>query len=300
MAKEIIKDDDLDLDDIDDELDNDEGYDLDGDSDEDIDTDYDDEEKDDDEAEDGEDELDDTDTDEKDDETDDEESEDEGEEEKPDEESPAGESATDEKDATIEDLRKQLAARDGELANVRNLSKETLQKMGVKVDGSVEEALEKANAESEGISVEEYRKARATTAEAQAAEAQAKRQKFEELAASDLSELKKSFPDLLKNKHIADCFDSFADFVQFGKLRDSGIAPKTAYLAVNGDKVRTKQAAAAQQKVAKGGKEHLTSTVTRKASGDNVVMSKEELRQYRDLFPNLSDKEIKALYKETL
>ena len=40
-------------------------------------------------------------------------------------------------------------------------------------------------------------------------------------------------------------FDSFADFVQFGKLRDSGVAPKTAYLAVNGDKVRTKQAAAA-------------------------------------------------------
>lgn len=287
---EIVKDDDLNLDDIDDELDNDESYDLDGDSDEDIDTDIDDEETDDAEADDGEDELDETETDENDDETDAE----------SDEDDPAAESATDDRDAQIEELRKQLAAKDATIDNIRNLSKETLQKMGVKVDGSVEEALEKANAESEGISVEDYRKARAATAEAQAAERQAKQQKFEELAAADLSELKKSFPDLLKQTHIKDCFDSMADFVQFGKLRDSGVEPKTAYLAVNGDKVRTKQAAAAQQKAASGGKEHLNSAVSKKASGDNVVMPKEALAQWRDLFPNLSDKEIKALYKQSL
>ena len=260
MAKEIVKDDDIDLDNIDDELDNDESYDLDGDSDEDIDTDIDDEEMDDAETDDGEDELDDSETDESD-ETDDEDGE--SEQSDKDETAAADESATDTKDAEIAELRKQLAARDTELSNVRNLSKETLQKMGVNVDGSVEEALEKANAESEGVSLEDYRKRRAETAEAQAAERQAKQQKFEELAASDISELKKSFPDLLKNKHIADCFDSFADFVQFGKLRDSGVAPKTAYLAVNGDKVRTKQAAAAQQKAASGGKEHLNSAVTK-------------------------------------
>ena len=283
---EIIKDDDLDLDNIDDELDNDEGYDLD----EDIDTDIDDEETDDAEADDGEDELDETETDENDDETDAE----------GDEDDPAAESVTDDKDAQIEELRKQVAARDATIDNIRNLSKETLQKMGVKVDGTVEEALEKANAESEGISVEDYRKARAATAEAQAAERQAKQQAFEALAAADLSELKKSFPDLLKQTHIKDCFDSMADFVQFGKLRDSGVEPKTAYLAVNGDKVRTKQAAAAQQKAASGGKEHLNSAVSKKASGNNTVIPKEELQQFRDMFPNLSDKELRALYKQTL
>ena len=276
---EIVKDDDLNLDDIDDELDNDESYDLDGDSDEDIDTDIDDEETDDAEADDGEDELDDTES---------------------DEDDPAAESATDDTDAQIEELRKQLAAKDATIDNIRNLSKETLQKMGVKVDGSVEEALEKANAESEGISVEDYRKARAATAEAQVAERQAKQQAFEALAAADLSELKKSFPDLLKQTHIKDCFDSMADFVQFGKLRDSGVEPKTAYLAVNGDKVRTKQAAAAQQKAASGGKEHLNSAVSKKASGNNTVIPKEELQQFRDMFPNLSDKELRALYKQTL
>ncbi len=287
---EIVKDDDLNLDDIDDELDNDESYDLDGDSDEDIDTDIDDEETDDAEADDGEDELDETETDENDDETDAE----------SDEDDPAAESATDDTDAQNEELRKQLAAKDATIDNIRNLSKETLQKMGVKVDGSVEEALEKANAESEGISVEDYRKARAATAEAQVAERQAKQQAFEALAAADLSELKKSFPDLLKQTHIKDCFDSMADFVQFGKLRDSGVEPKTAYLAVNGDKVRTKQAAAAQQKAASGGKEHLNSAVSKKASGNNTVIPKEELQQFRDMFPNLSDKELRALYKQTL
>ncbi len=297
MAKEIVKDDDIDLDDIDDELDNDESYDLDGDSDEDIDTDIDDEEMDDAEEDDGEDELDETDADENNDETDTE-GDDKGD--KSNEDAPAAESATDKKDAQIEDLRKQLAAKDSELSNVRNLSKETLQKMGVKVDGTVEEALERANAESEGVSLEDYRKARAATAEAQAAERQLKQQKFEELAANDLSELKKSFPDLLGNKHIADCFDTFADFVQFGKLRDSGIEPKTAYLAINGDKVRAKQTAAAQQKAASGGKDHLNSAVTRKASGDNVVMPKETMREWKELFPHLSEKEIKALYKQSL
>lgn len=296
MAKEII-DDDLDLDDIDDESDNDESYDLDGDSDEDIETVNDDEDIDDAEADDGEDELDDSETDENDDETDDE---GDANGDNADNDETAAASATDEKDAQIEELRKQLAAKDGELSNVRNLSKETLQKMGVKVDGSIEEALEKANADAEGVSLEEYRKKRAESAEALAAERQAKQQKFEALAASDLSELKKSFPDLLNNKHIADCFDSVADFVQFGKLRDSGVEPKVAYLAVNGEKVRAKQAAAAQQKAASGGKEHLNSAVSKKAMGDNVVMPKEALKEWRDTFPDLSDKEIRALYKQTL
>ena len=284
---DVVADDDIDLDDISDEDDNDESFDLDGDSDEDIVT----EDGDEDEAVDGEDELDETDTDGKDGETGDESG-------KADEntESPA----TDSRDATIEDLRKQLSAKDRELSNVRSLGKETLQKMGVKVDGSVEEAFEKANAESEGISVEEYRKARAATEEARAAEAEAKRQQFEQLAASDLSTLKKSFPDLLQNKHIADCFDTFDEFVQFGKLRDSGVDPKTAYLAVNGEKVRSKQEAAAKQKATSGDKAHLKSAVTKQASGDTVMMSKETLREWRDLFPDKTDKEIKALYKQSL
>lgn len=123
MAKEIVKDDDIDLDNIDDELDNDESYDLDGDSDEDIDTDIDDEEMDDAETDDGEDELDDSETDESD-ETDDEDGE--SEQSDKDETAAADESATDTKDAEIAELRKQLAARDTELSNVRKQSPRAL------------------------------------------------------------------------------------------------------------------------------------------------------------------------------
>ena len=88
--------------------------------------------------------------------------------------------------------------------------------------------------------------------------------------------------------------------ISCNSARDSGVAPKTAYLAVNGDKVRTKQAAAAQQKAASGGKEHLNSAVTKKASGDNVVMPKEVMREWKDLFPDKTEKEIKQLYKQSL
>ena len=126
------------------------------------------------------------------------------------------------------------------------------------------------------------------------------RQRFEQLAASDLAELKKSFPDLLQVDNIRNAFKSMEDFVQFGKLRDSGVAPKTAYMAVNGEQVRTTQAQAAQKKVAGDGKRHITSVAPKKASDTNVVMPKETLLEWRDNFPELSDAEIRKLYKETL
>ncbi len=292
--KNEVIDDDFDLDDIDDEGNNDESFDLDGDSDEDIATDDDGEDLDDIEVEDGEGELDGTKTDD-----DDAETGDNGRE--ADKDDAADKPATDDRDNEIAELKRQLAEKNKELDNVRNLGKETLQKMGVNVDSSVEEAFERANAESEGISVEEYRKARAASAEAQATEAQAKRQAFEELAASDLSTLKKSFPDLLENKHISDCFDTFEKFAQFGKLRDSGIDPKTAYIAVNGDKVISKQADAQRKDANNGnGKSHLRSAVAKPASSDEVVMSRQTMQEWKDLFPHLSEKEIKALYKQSL
>ena len=137
-------------------------------------------------------------------------------------------------------------------------------------------------------------------AELETAKQSLARQRFEQLAASDLAELKKSFPDLLQVDNIRNAFKSMEDFVQFGKLRDSGVAPKTAYMAVNGEQVRTAQAQAAQKKVAGDGKRHITSVAPKKASDTSVVMPKETLREWRDNFPELTDAEIRKLYKETL
>lgn len=268
------------------DVDNDEGFDLDGDSDEDTDISLD---------EDNDENMGEVD---EDDELDESEETDENEEESNDGDNSPTEQ--DEKDAIIADLKAQLATEKSNNAHLRNLSTETLEKMGISVGDDVTDTMERTVAESEGISVEEYRKRRQDSANlAQQKEAE-KRQAYEQLAANDLSELKKSFPDLLKKGKINDCFDDFDDFVEFGRLRDAGVSPKRAYLAVNGDKVRNQQAIAAQRKAASDGKKHITSVAPKKASDDNVVMPKETLREWRDLFPGKTEKEIRALYKQSL
>lgn len=275
------------------DVDNDEGLDLDGDQDEDIDTALDDDSDEDIEEVDEDDELDESD------ETDEETDEDDGDDDT-DSDTDDAPAQPDEKDAIIEDLKRQLATERGNVANLKHLSKETLEKMGITVEGDVADTMERTVAESEGVSVEEYRKRRQDSLNLEQEKETAKRQAFETLAANDLSELKKSFPDLLGKGRINDCFDSFDDFVEFGRLRDAGISPKKAYLAVNGDKVRNQQAIAAQRKATSDGKKHLTSVAPKKASDDNIVMPKETLREWRDLFPGKSDKEIRALYKQSL
>ena len=276
-------------------VDNDEGIDLDGDQDEDVDAEIEEiqEESDDDdleETDEGE-ELDELD------EAEENEEETDGEE---DEETNQEDTQVSDKDAKIAELERQKELDDTKYAKFENQVKDTLEKLGIKVDGDVGEALDRAAAETEGKTLEEYRKEKSEQAELETAKQTLARQRFEKLAADDLAELKKSFPDLLQVDNIRNCFKSMEDFVQFGKLRDSGVAPKTAYMAVNGEQVRTAQAQAAQKKVAGDGKRHITSVAPKKASDNNVVMPKETLREWRDNFPELSDAEIRKLYKDTL
>ena len=275
-------------------VDNDEGIDLDGDQDEDVDAESEEEETDADdleESDEGE-ELDDPDEEE---ETDEEETDGED-----DEEIDQEDTQVSKKDAKIAELERQHEADVTGRERLEKQVKDTLEKLGIKVDGDVTEVLDRVAAETEGKTLEEYRKEKSEKAELETAKQSLARQRFEQLAASDLAELKKSFPDLLQVDNIRNAFKSMEDFVQFGKLRDSGVAPKTAYMAVNGEQVRTAQAQAAQKKVAGDGKRHITSVAPKKASDNNVVMPKETLKEWRDNFPELTDAEIRKLYKETL
>lgn len=275
-------------------VDNDEGIDLDGDQDEDVDAEIEEEETDADdleESDEGE-ELDDPDEEE---ETDEEETDGED-----DEEIDQEDTQVSDKDAKIAELESQNEAAKLGRAKFEKQVKDTLEKLGIKVDGDVTEVLDRVAAETEGKTLEEYRREKNEKAELETAKQSLARQRFEQLAASDLAELKKSFPDLLQVDNIRNCFKSMEDFVQFGKLRDSGVAPKNAYMAVNGEQVRTAQAQAAQKKVAGDGKRHITSVAPKKASDNNVVMPKETLLEWRDNFPELTDAEIRKLYKETL
>lgn len=205
-----------------------------------------------------------------------------------------------EKDAKIAELERQNEATQTKYAMFEQRVKETLEKLGISVDGDVAEALDRASAETEGKTLEEYRKERDEKDEIENAKQMLARQRFEQLAANDLAELKKSFPDLLNTDNIRKCFSTSDDFLKFGKLRDSGIDVKTAYMAVNGEKVRTAQAQAVQKKVVGDGKKHITSVAPKKASDNTVVMPKALLLEWRDNFPDLTDAEIRNLYRQTL
>lgn len=289
---ELLENEDVEVEEVDeDDVDNNDGLDLGGDQDEDVDKEDEDDENTDIEEIEEEDELD-VDLDEQ------EENEEESDGE--DDEEVDEEPQVSEKDAKIAELERQHEVDETKYVKFEQQVKDTLEKLGIPVNGDVKEALDRTAAEMEGKTLEEYRREKDEKAEIENARQTLARQKFEQLAASDLAELKKSFPDLLKADNIRKCFDSMEDFIQFGKLRDSGVAPKTAYMAVNGEKVRTAQAQAVQKKVASGGKNHITSVAPKKASDSNVVMPKAELQEWRNTFPDLSDAEIRKLYKETL
>ncbi len=275
-------------------VDNNEGIDLDGDQDEDVDAEIEEIEEESDE-----DDLEETDEGEELDEPDEEEESDEETDGEDDEETDQEDTQVSNKDAKIAELERQHEVNQAKHIKFEKQVKDTLEKLGIKVEGDVGEALDRVAAETEGKSLEEYRREKDEKTELENARQVAAQQRFEQLAASDLAELKKSFPDLLQVDNIRKCFKTAEDFAQFGKLRDSGVAPKAAYMAINGEQVRTAQAQAAQKKVASDGKRHITSAAPKKASDNNVVMSKEEMREWRDTFPELSDAEIRKLYKES-
>lgn len=217
-----------------------------------------------------------------------------------DEESDQEEVQVSEKDAKMAELERQNETEKLMRTRLEQQVKDTLELLGIKVDGDVTEALDRVAAESEGKTLEEYRREKDEKLEIENARKALARQKFEQLAANDLAELKKSFPDLLSADNIRKCFNTTEDFIQFGKLRDSGVAPKTAYMAVNAERINAMQTKAAQQKVVSNGKGHITPIAPKKASDNSVVMSKEALLEWRDTFPDLTDAEIRKLYKESL
>lgn len=168
--------------------------------------------------------------------------------------------------------------------------KETLEALGINVDGTVEDALIAVAAEAKGISVEDYKAEKAAQATAQIQ----KQRQIEEMLAADLIELKKAVPSLVDLDHIS----KIDNFAEFGALRDKGLTVKQAFWAVNGDKLtNAKQAVAKQEAIAKS-KEHLQS-VTQKhaADAEKLFVPKSEWTWLRDMFPNKTDSQLARIYK---
>ena len=193
----------------------------------------------------------------------------------------------DEKDAQIESLKKELDA-------LKAQSADTLAKLGVKSD-NVLEGLEKVAAESDDMSLDEYRKKKAESQRDDAARKLYQQAEFEKKMQSDFAEIQREFPETRGLKSLRE----IENLAKFGRFRDLGLSPKEAYAAANPDSVRKSVAAATKQQSLNETKAHLKSAVPAGSKDDGIAISKKELREWRDLFPNLSDKEISRLYRES-
>ncbi len=200
----------------------------------------------------------------------------------------------DEKDAQIEALQKKLEAQGKEYEALKAQSADTLAKLGVKSE-NVLEGLEKVAAESDDMSLDEYRKKKAESQRDDAARKLLQQTEFEKKMLSDFAEIQREFPETRGLKSLRE----IENLAKFGRFRDLGLSPKEAYAAANPDSVRKSVAAATKQQSLNETKAHLKSAVPAGSKDDGIAISKKELREWRDLFPNLSDKEISRLYRES-
>ena len=104
---------------------------------------------------------------------------------------------------------------------------------------------------------------------------------YEALMKSDLIALKREFKELMYLNDIS----QLENPLRYGALRDLGLTPAEAYLASCGTKRSDNRS-------------HLYSSVPKRTQAPGTVMSESELNMARELFPNVSDAEIRRLYKK--
>ena len=234
---------------------------------------------------------------------------DDGEEESEDEE----ESSTDTEDATeddgdetdaAEEPVKEDAAANADKARILDLEaylkrlqaqgKDTLKALGVDTD-DVLAGLAKLAAEAEGITPEEYAKRQTQAQTVEQARQMVQRTEFEKKARADLAELQAVYPETKGYTDIR----QIPNLKRFGELRDLGLSPKEAYSAANPDAIRNNVATAVKKQSLQDTKKHLHSAVPKGSRDTAPKMSRAELTLWRELFPELNDKELLKLYKQT-
>ncbi len=179
-----------------------------------------------------------------------------------------------------------------EEAELLEAAKQMLKSLGAEnVDDpkEVRIAIRRLTAEAMGISYEEFeRRETAAKAAQERWEAQAKR---------DIEAIHEAFPEARKYKSLME----LPNKGKFAKLMDN---PDTKLTAVEAFAASHPDIVSAHTKLGGRGKSsladtktHIKSSVPKSAKDTGVNLSKRELENYREMFPELSDKEIRALYK---
>ncbi|MDY3845795.1 MAG: hypothetical protein SOZ62_02645 [Eubacteriales bacterium] len=108
------------------------------------------------------------------------------------------------------------------------------------------------------------------------------------LAYSDLSEIRSLFPENAKIANICEINNP----IRYATLREIGLSVKEAYLATNGI-VKTNRV----QHTSYDNRSHIVSAVPRQAISSDIGMSRSELEEAKQIFGNLTEKEIRNLYR---
>lgn len=181
-----------------------------------------------------------------------------------------------------------------ELARFKSQTKDTLKKLGVKESDDPLTDLARLAAEANNETLEEYQRKRAEQESADEAQRFMRAAKFEAKMAADLAEVHAAYPSTRGYTSVK----QLPNFSEFARLRDLGVSPKQAYIAANPDAVTAAAAESARQRSMNDGKGHLKPAVRKSSKDTSLALSKKDMAMYRDAFPDLSDKEILALYKQ--
>lgn len=153
---------------------------------------------------------------------------------------------------------------------------------------NVPETVRRLTAEALGISPEEYAK-RIETERAQKASWEAQMQK-------DIDAIHEAFPVTKKYKSLKE----LPNKEKFAALMDDktkNLTAVEAFAASHTDIVKAHSKAPGRNSDLKGTKDHIKSNVPKGAKDTSTYISKGEMETYREMFPGLSDREIKKLYK---
>jgi hypothetical protein len=172
--------------------------------------------------------------------------------------------------------------------------KDVLKAMGIDSD-NVDEGLLRLAADAEDMTVEEYTKKRDENRKMEEAQRLYREVMMEKMVQSDLNELHNLFPE---TKSIAK-FESIPNCKRYAELRDLGLSVKEAYTAANPDARREAIANSVKQQTINASKSHLKSNVPIASKDTSIKITRGEMAQMKELFPEKSYKELVALYKKT-
>ena len=116
---------------------------------------------------------------------------------------------------------------------------------------------------------------------------------FERMANEDLSEIKRLFPSFSDLTHVRELDRA----ERFGEMREAGFSVEEALLATNYERIFE---AVVKKARSINGKSHLVSRVPTASGGEAVGMTSEEMRNAKEMFTGLSEREIQSLYKRAI